>query len=168
MKWRLSAFVALGVCLVGCSEDCHKPRDTEAGLQGLLLTVELSSDEIALGETLDINLTARNPYDGPVDVTFGSTCQVGYWIYDQEEHEVGPFLECRPMVTTYHMDALEVRTFDMRWTAGGSINPGPHTLIAGFYSTWEQPSHRATPISITVLSKKEQQGAAWTGSTGPR
>jgi hypothetical protein len=163
MTWRLVILIVLLTPLIGCSEDSHKPRSGELGLSDLRLTATVSADEIVIGDTLDIDLIARNPYGRPIDVTFPDGCREGFWIYDSQGTDVSPPYKCTLAVSHLHMDSLEVREFDQSWVACG-VAPGYCTVVAGFRAPLEGSPHTARSIRIRVLPSDEDVTGVWTGA----
>jgi hypothetical protein len=155
--------IVLLIALAGCSEDSHKPHSGELALSDLRLTATISADEIAIGDTLDIDLIARNPYGRPVDVTFPDGCQEGFWIYDSQGADVSPPFKCTLAVSHLHMDSLEVREFEQSWVACGVI-PGYFNVVAGFRAPLDGSPHAARPIKIRVLSSDQDVTGVWAGA----
>jgi len=133
MLLRLLLLAIVLTASAGCEEDTQKPRDRQVGITDLILTVTVSADTITRGDTLHILMAARNPYRSPLDVTFPSSCQDAFWVYDSDGKDVSPDYECAESPYAFHMDPLEVRHFDLLWQACDKVKPGRHTVFAGFH-----------------------------------
>jgi uncharacterized protein YcfL len=169
MTRRLTLAAVLFTLLAGCSENVHKPLGRDLVLDDLRLSAHLSSNQIAHGDTLLIEMTAYNPYSKPLDVTFiAYGCYEWFWVYDEQGELVSPQQLCldssnHELESDFHMDPLEERHFTHEWVACG-VNPGHCSVVTGFNAPLGGSPHTAHPIEMVVLPSDEDVSGTWSGS----
>jgi uncharacterized protein YcfL len=168
VSWKWCCVTFMLIVLVGCDGDTHRPtvpyeEPGDYSIRDLQLSVNISDDTIARGDTLDIYMVVWNPKQADIDVWFTDTCQEAFWVYDDKGQDVSPPYGCFEMPTKLHMEPKEKRTYHLTWIACHGIEPGWYNVAAGFRPLIDDTAYTSDPLAVLVLGRDEDVTGAWTG-----
>lgn len=131
---RMAAWVLCAVLLAGCGDDIVGSEQ-----DGLVLSLQVTDDEIVPGETTTLVGRLTNTTSEQVVLVFPSGCQITAWVEDPSGDVVYPFngsLLCPAAVTELELDPGETFEHEFTWDgkdwAPGSADEFP-PLPAGTY-----------------------------------
>lgn len=151
-KPALGFLLLLGVLILpaACSDSSTpaEPRPARARL-----TLTLPSTTVEPGQKVPVTLTLLNDGDEPLQMTFGSSCQVDL-VVESGGSTIWSLMArvlCAAQVTSFTLQPSQQVVYNLEWDQtkdeGGLAQPGTYTM-RGILLTGERP--QSAPATLTI------------------
>ena len=118
--------------------------------------VTVAPNEIRVDESMQIEVSVRNPTTMPILVQFTSGCMVMFAVRDESGQELAPIYACT--ANTPSLELAPGETFTRRFDWDGRVSgpstpalaPGDYVVIGGFDPGVER--NESEPVAIRILA----------------